>query len=162
MLSSEHDFTSTSEQYQWFQQGLEKVNRSIFPWIIVTFHRPAYTAEDDKGEQSVATHLRLYLEPLWRKYEVNLILTGHIHRYERSCFVYQEICLGPESKAPVHMTVGTGGTDLSPDPVLHPSWKVRDFLTWGYLKVEANMTHLHTQFKSNENATVLDELWIFK
>lgn len=71
MFSSEHDFTPKSPQYLWLEQTLQSVDRSIYPWIIFTMHRPAYTGNKDAGEQSVAAHLRLYLEPLWTKYKVH-------------------------------------------------------------------------------------------
>lgn len=88
-----------------------------------------------------------------------MVLTGHIHRYERSCPVIQEKCV---TNGPTHLTVGTAGTDLDGADVLNPPWKVKDYLTWGYLKVEANTTSLRLQFKQNKDRQVLDEFILYQ
>ena len=43
-LSSETEFSSDSDQFKWFINDMEKVNRTKTPWIIVMFHRPYYNS----------------------------------------------------------------------------------------------------------------------
>jgi hypothetical protein len=82
MMSTEHDFQFGSEQYAWIQRDLASVDRHLFPWIVVTGHRPMYTSESSNtvGDLGIAQHLRLNLEPLFQRYKVNLALWGHVHR----------------------------------------------------------------------------------
>lgn len=39
MMSTEHDFDIGSEQYSFLKDHLEKVDRSVTPWLIFTGHR---------------------------------------------------------------------------------------------------------------------------
>jgi hypothetical protein len=43
-LSTESDYSQSSEQYKWFVNDMEKVDRSKTPWVIVQFHRPFYNS----------------------------------------------------------------------------------------------------------------------
>ena len=68
MMSTEHDFTTNSEQHTFLDNHLKNVNRSITPWLIFAGHRPMYVdSTDDKknsSDQPVATLLRQHVEPL--------------------------------------------------------------------------------------------------
>ena len=35
VMSSEHNFTAGSPQYEWLEKDLASVNRSVTPWIVV-------------------------------------------------------------------------------------------------------------------------------
>jgi len=160
MMSTEHDWTSGSEQYTWLEKDLKSVDRSVTPWVILTGHRPMYTSIIDDGEQSVAAHMRQWIEPLLLKFHVNLCLWGHIHYYERSCPVYQGVCQS-DSKAPVHATVGTGGTDLGFGiSNFNETWDVAHDIDWGYFLIHANASDMHLQFKVNLDGHVSDEFWL--
>ena len=41
-MSSEHDFHVGSKQYQWIEEDLKSVDRSVTPWIIFGSHRAMY------------------------------------------------------------------------------------------------------------------------
>ncbi|KAK3740335.1 hypothetical protein QZH41_009414, partial [Actinostola sp. cb2023] len=45
MMSTEHNFTKGSVQYNWLVKDLENVDRSVTPWIVFTGHRPMYTSQ---------------------------------------------------------------------------------------------------------------------
>jgi Calcineurin-like phosphoesterase len=49
-------------------------------WKIVFFHQPLYSSGDRHGSD---LRLRDVLEPLFLKYNVSVVLTGHDHFYER-------------------------------------------------------------------------------
>ena len=38
-MSTEHNWTRGSEQYEWLQHDLELVDRSVTPWVVLTAHR---------------------------------------------------------------------------------------------------------------------------
>jgi acid phosphatase type 7 len=79
---SEFDLSSGSPQAEWIAADLAaaaaSAQRGIVPWIVLTIHRPLY------GSESSWEDLRQQLEPLISLYKVDLVLSGHIHAYERT------------------------------------------------------------------------------
>jgi 3',5'-cyclic AMP phosphodiesterase CpdA len=64
-------------QLAWLEKEL---SASGSEWKIAFFHHPLYSSGDKHGADEV---LREQLEPLFLKYGVDLVLTGHEHFYER-------------------------------------------------------------------------------
>jgi len=65
------------EQLQWLQTTLEASKKK---WKIAFFHHPLYNAGKHHGPD---VDLRSQLVPLFTKYGVNVVLSGHEHVYER-------------------------------------------------------------------------------
>ena len=65
------------EQLAWLQKELDGTKQ---PWRIAFFHHPLYSSGGKHGSDM---QLRAILEPLFVKYKVALVLTGHDHFYER-------------------------------------------------------------------------------
>ena len=65
------------KQLQWIEQEL-KTSRE--DWKICYFHHPLYS---DGGRHGSEVDLRVTLEPLFMKYGVNVVYSGHDHIYER-------------------------------------------------------------------------------
>jgi 3',5'-cyclic AMP phosphodiesterase CpdA len=65
------------KQLQWFEKQLAA---SGSDWKICFFHHPPYSSGGSHGSSTV---LREQLEPLFVKYHVNVVFTGHEHFYER-------------------------------------------------------------------------------
>jgi len=162
-MSSEHDFQPGSPQYQWLETTLLGVNRNVTPWLIVTLHRPIYTTQEcELGDYVVSLHLRRALDPLFDKYQVNLVLVGHTHSYERTCPVMNEQC-GEDGTAPVHITVGSAGAGLEScgySPA-YGNFSRAHVNTWGYLRVRTHgSSHMHLQFVLDVDGSVYDEAMI--
>ena len=66
------------EQLQWLEKELKA---SGSDWKIAFFHHPLYSSAERHGSD---TALKDQLEPLFVKYSVDLVLTGHDHVYERT------------------------------------------------------------------------------
>jgi predicted MPP superfamily phosphohydrolase len=81
------------EQIEWLEQELKN---STSDWKIVFFHHPLYSSGDRHGSD---LRLRDVLEPLFVKYTVSVVLTGHDHFYER---------VKPQ-KGIAYFVVGSGG-----------------------------------------------------
>ena len=81
------------EQIAWVEQELKA---SSSKWKIVVFHHPLYSSGERHGSD---VGLREVLEPLFVKYSVSVVLTGHDHFYER---------VKPQ-KGIVYFVVGSGG-----------------------------------------------------
>jgi hypothetical protein len=81
------------EQVAWFEKELKESNSD---WKIPYFHHPPYSSGDRHGSD---TRLREVLEPLFVRYNVSVVLSGHDHFYERT---------KPQSGI-VYFVVGSGG-----------------------------------------------------
>ena len=65
------------EQIKWLEEELKGAREA---WKVMYFHHPLYSSGERHGSD---TQLRNVLEPLFIKYNVSLVLTGHDHFYER-------------------------------------------------------------------------------
>jgi hypothetical protein len=66
-----------STQLNWLETQLQTSNT---PWKICYFHHPLYSDGKFHGPD---LDLRTVLQPLFEKYGVNMVLSGHEHVYER-------------------------------------------------------------------------------
>lgn len=65
------------EQMKWVEEELKGAGEA---WKIAFFHHPLYSSGGRHGSD---LQLRETLEPLFVKYNVSIVLTGHDHLYER-------------------------------------------------------------------------------
>ena len=71
---------------------------------VVMMHAPWYNS--NSGHRAEAELMRQDMEELLYSYGVDLVLSGHVHAYERSAPVFQG-CLNP--CGPVYLNLGDGG-----------------------------------------------------
>lgn len=65
------------KQVQWLESELAK---DTSEWKVCFFHHPPYSSASKHGSDN---QLREVVEPIFVKYGVNVVLTGHDHVYER-------------------------------------------------------------------------------
>ena len=65
-------------QVTWIEQTLQQ---SRDPWKIAYFHHPLYSDGDRHGSN---VELRVMLEPLFVRYGISAVFSGHEHFYERT------------------------------------------------------------------------------
>ncbi|CAK0786070.1 hypothetical protein CVIRNUC_009283 [Coccomyxa viridis] len=135
------------------------------------FHRPIYTPSLSgvtlSSDQGVAKDLRNTWESIFFQYEVDMTWSGHVHLYERTCPILFHECLGysPDGipNAPVHMSIGNGGYDLTwfinPKP---PKYYDALALEHGYTRGSATATELHITAISSETGKVIDDFTLKK
>jgi hypothetical protein len=164
-ISSEHDLAPGSPQRSWLEDDLAKADapasRALSPWIVLTMHRMVYALTAQGGEGNTTRGLRASLEPLLRSRRVNLVLSGHQHSYERTCTVYDGVCLPPDQKGTVYITAGTGGAGLykyPPNVPITGEYTVAATARWGYLRVEANEQRMRVAFVDNLSGGEYDEV----
>ncbi|KYR01805.1 Purple acid phosphatase [Tieghemostelium lacteum] len=164
MMSAYDPYDSSSKQYHWLEKELIAANRQrdLYPWLIVSVHSPMYSSSS--GHNGSDLIFRNEIEPLFQRYQVNLVLSGHDHGYERTYQVFDgDILSNHQSNytstiGTIHIVVGTGGADT--DPWLpNESWTAHRESTSGYTKITA---HKHTlQIIYNRiNGTVGDQFII--
>jgi 2',3'-cyclic-nucleotide 2'-phosphodiesterase (5'-nucleotidase family) len=87
--------TQLAEQAVWLEQVLAS-NQS--PWVVCSFHHPVYST----GKKRDNPELRTLWKPIFDKYKVDLVLTGHDHTYGRTGF-----------EVPSVLTVEVAGKDVA-------------------------------------------------
>lgn len=115
-FSTEHDFEPGSMQYRWVEADLKKAaaNRANVPWIIMYGHRPVYCSTDDYYDCVIFANYKMkpYMEPLMKKYGVDLYVAGHLHNYERSYQVFNGTFVSKSYTNPtttIHCVAGMAG-----------------------------------------------------
>lgn len=87
MIDTNRDVSPGSEQYQWLEREL---SASDATWKFAVHHHPPYSSdENDYGDtwkgRSTRGDLRVRaLAALYDQHGVDLVMTGHIHSYERT------------------------------------------------------------------------------
>ena len=80
---------------------------SIVPTLPCTQqHQQQLVSQFQLSFPGVAEHLRNILEDLFESYEVDMVMSGHVHAYARTCNMYKEKCLKNKKGGMTHMTLG--------------------------------------------------------
>ena len=158
-MSTEHDYEPGSTQYTWLEQDLSSVNRDVTPFVIVYGHKPMYSSNSYHGSE---IELRAALESLYVEQEVDLVIAGHDHFYERTWPVLGEEVDHSNSKyldrfaqesAPIHLVIGIAGRSAYEElDEPQPEWSAyRENSTYGWTRLvydgdaqELAFTHYRT------------------
>ena len=174
-FSTEHAFHPGSPQFTFIETDLAAVDRASTPWIVVGGHRPIYLDSISwsplvpNTDQVVAAALRAALEDIFLKYKVDVTWTGHHHSYQRTCPLAKGQCIedqkqvSPKQDSIVHLVIGNAGAGLSPNIHLsRPAIFEVVELRHGYLRVEANATHMRHEMVATDTGMVMDEFVLVK
>ncbi|KAG6405134.1 hypothetical protein SASPL_132717 [Salvia splendens] len=160
MLGSYTDYDVNSDQYKWLKGDLAKVNRGNTPWIVAVLHVPWYnsnTAHQGEGDGMMAA-----MEPLLHAASVDIVLTGHVHAYERTKRVFN----GKSDPCGfVHITIGDGGNreGLASKYKEQPEWSAFREASFGHGVFNVvNITHALWGWHRNDNdqPVAADKVWI--
>ncbi len=99
--------TAYAPQIHWLKQDL---HANTLPWVIVSFHHPPYclgTHNSDIETDLIA--IREKLTPILERYNVDLVLNGHCHTYQRSNFIHQHTGLEASYDTALHRLQHSSG-----------------------------------------------------
>jgi hypothetical protein len=130
------DATRRSEQLAWAEVDLAATRQ---PWKIALFHRPPYSSGAEHGSDPV---VRSSLGPLFERYHVDLVLSGHDHDYERTRPM--RVSTNPADGFVTYVVTGGGGAALYPVRQGNP-WTAYTVSRVEYVKVHANACTLTLQ-----------------
>ena len=126
------------EQLRWFEQALAETGSR---WKIVFFHHPIYTSG---RYQTAARTLRGVLEPFLVKGDVDVVLSGHEHFYER---------IVPQ-RGIAYFVTGAAGS-LRPNDIRETGLTARGFDTdYSFMLMEVSGDELFFQAISRKGETV--------
>lgn len=115
VLSSYSAYGKYTPQWQWLEDELPKVNRSLTPWLIVLVHSPWYNSYNYHYMEGET--MRVQFEQWFVDYKVDVVFAGHVHAYERShrvsniAYTLVNGACSPvaNENAPIYITIGDGG-----------------------------------------------------
>ncbi|NMO20779.1 PKD domain-containing protein [Pyxidicoccus fallax] len=124
------DRCALAAQKAWLEKDLAGTTQ---PWKIVFFHHPPWSS----GEHGSQLAMRRNFAPIFEKYGVDLVLTGHDHNYERSKPMKGDAIASSTQAGIPYLVVGGGGASLRPFSGSRPDWSViRDDNAHGFLDVK--------------------------
>ena len=84
--SDDIDADPEGEMVQWIEEDINATNQE---WIVAFFHHPPYTGEggNESDFKASSTDMRENVLPVLEAGNVDLVLTGHTHAYQRSYLI---------------------------------------------------------------------------
>lgn len=159
-------------EIEWVRENLAAVDRSKTPWIVAHFHRPMYCSwdGDDACGSRGAEKLQEQMEDVFKEYGVDLVLSGHVHAYQRTYPVYKNEVVSTSynsPSAPVYVMQGASGNregnkGSHPDPSGLPDWSAATLTEIGYGVMSISATEISWEFHCSATAEVLDHFVISK
>ena len=171
-----------SEQYTFVQNDLAKAAADPnIDWIIVVHHRNAYSSTANSVISGAFGQWKEAYHPLFEQYNVDLVLQGHHHSYQRSYPIKYNVDTSrnpiitdkntnnyTNPKGQIFLTVGTGGAGLHPlygnkAPYLITAQEEHGFLNVDVTNNNNNgTTTLVGTFYSNNGGEMTDQFTIAK
>lgn len=163
----------------WLRKDLEA---DTSRWCIVYFHHPPFSkGTHDSDAETEMVEMRQNILPILEQYDVDLVLGGHSHGYERSYLIHQfygssndfketnminpgsgfpERYHKSDSRGTVYAVVGTGGMPLSGTGT-HKAMAFSTFSHFGYAKIILGLDSLQFQF-IDTTQQIIDQFIITK
>ncbi|KAK3661287.1 hypothetical protein LTR56_000410 [Elasticomyces elasticus] len=160
--------TLMNQQTNWLAADLAAVDRKKTPWIIVAGHRPCYISYANKSS-AICWECKDVFEPIFLDYSVDLVLSGHIHAYERNAPMFNNTADPKELNNPIYpwyITNGAAGHYDGLDALTRPFQNYSRYAQdsaygWSRLTFH-NTTHLTQDFIVSANNSVLDSATLYK
>jgi predicted phosphodiesterase len=171
VLSTEQ-IVNSSSQYDFVKRDLTNASQNPnIDWIIVYMHKPLYTSP---GAHGAVSTVRDRYHPLFDQCDVDVVLYGHNHGYERSYPIKynksnpSDPIITNSSKGSyndpegqIFATVGTAGHSL-----IHyeskSSYIVTQYEQYGFLDLDIEGNKLMGRFYSNNDGSVKDQFTVTK
>ncbi|KAI1711490.1 calcineurin-like phosphoesterase domain-containing protein [Ditylenchus destructor] len=135
-----------AKQQKWLKRDLDTAvkNRDKVPWIITYQHRPFYCSNIETHGCATYEHTIIRigdkdiegLEPVYTKYRVDVVFSGHVHSYERflpminyqlvhkrsRMWPFSSVKINPYHQAmvPIHVLTGAAGCGAGHSPFGSP------------------------------------------
>ena len=169
------DETVQQNMLNWMREDLIRANenRENVPWIILHYHRPAYS-ENYGAPLHGDTYAREVLEPLTFEFGVDVVFSGHVHNQERTYPVYNASRVYNDdendpyrnARAPVYIISGNPSNAESTSVMDFPpqDWSAFRSYAFGYAHLDVvNRTSIHLDIISTQmGGDIVDEVWITK
>ncbi|KAJ2746405.1 hypothetical protein GGI20_001401 [Coemansia sp. BCRC 34301] len=155
----------SAEQGEFLERELQSEAFQSARFRIVAVHIPPYIefwdpyAWNEKGEKHWGEHIRLEYDPLFRRHNVDLVISGHQHNYQRG--TVQRGLQSAESGTITYAIVGGAGGEL--DLVRVENWNMYNvtYLDHHFVSLEVDDQQLRWVAK-NKAGTIIDQFNIMR
>jgi hypothetical protein len=178
VMSAKSVYYKGSEQYNFILEDLKKAseNKDV-NWIVVSSYGPPYTSP---SEHTAFKELRDVYHPIFEKYGVDMVLSGHNHNYQRTHPITYNPNDGSEPVVTndrtteynsqkdgiVFAIVGTGGVNFYSFDGQAPFVDTQFANKFGFLNIDISNGNPHTKltgtFYDNKGDQIVDQFTIDK
>ena len=149
VIDSDQPIGPGTPQYAFAQADLAAHQGSV--WRIVAIQSPAYSSTTNNSSSS---NVLTNLVPLFEAQNVQLVISGNSHNYERS---YPLLGGVPAAGGVTYVVSGNGGNSFNPFTIPEPAWSAhRDDTHYGHLHIAVSPTTLTIQEINASDSSVLD------
>lgn len=156
----------TSEaQKKWLEEDLKIAVKNKLNWIIAYLHFPPFSSSTSHGSD---INMRKVYNPIFEKYGVDIVLTGHDHDYERTfpmkgeTVAIREMSKYKEGTGTIYVVTGGGGARLYGMKNEAPEWSAKRESVHQYLKVSVTPAKLSVTSLRTKDKSVLDAFEVIK
>ena len=98
-------------QTEWFKNDVAKTNKK---WKVVLMHKDVltYAFKNKEGRQAGISDIGRAFMPLFDKYDVDVVLTAHLHTYRNRGHIYN---FERDKRGPLYILTGVAGNVRYPD-----------------------------------------------
>ena len=148
VLDGEMPFTTGTPQYLFAQADLAAHQSAA--WRIVVLQRPPYSSS---SASSSSIPVQTFLVPLFQQQNVQLVLNGNSHNYERTFPLTNGV---PTAGGVTYIVSGNGGNGFNTFSGTPPSWSAyRQSSYYGYLRISVNSSSLTVnEIRADTGATI--------
>ena len=139
-INTQDPFEAGSPQHQFIENELATASAAGFDWVIPYMHKGPYSSSRH-GENDV---VKRHLVPLFERYGVKLVFSGHDHDYERTHPI----------NGVTYIVTGGGGQLLYPKGT--SSFTAVSKFSFHFVKVDVDGNSLTLQ-AINQNGNVIDQ-----
>ena len=146
-------------QLNFLVNELKNTNRTKYPWLIASGHRPMYYGSSDEDDYN---KIQSAFEQLFYKYNVTIYFAAHENFYQRICPIYNGTCQAGMTNTsnyilsnleyPINIITGSSGSVEANTKLLPNSFCINSFDGLGFGVINAN----YSQFKWTQYAIGYD------
>jgi acid phosphatase type 7 len=156
---------STSTQMAWLVEDLNKVDRSVTPWLVVMMHDPWYNSNKAHHDEWQTVSMKESMEEVLYTHGVNMVFSGHVHALERSYPTYKDVV--DSANGITYINIGDAGNAEGHANSYYtpsPEWSAfRDGTQYGHGELTIhNSTHAYWGWIRNVDGEAVhtDSLWL--
>lgn len=148
-------------QYQWLAAELEAAHEDpTVRWIVTFFHHPLYSHAVGFSGKGPDRKLRAALLPLFDRYGVDLVLSGHDHHYERTPPIRDDEVV-EVGCGPTYILTGGGGATFFARSFTKSPFLAAGARTYHYVRLEIVGDAIKVSAIDDSNQT-FDEFFAFE